>query len=402
MPDLIEERAQARLQLAEISLSLGDATTATTRLEEALRVWNGQPMSSALRKRIATDHLLLALLRQSQGDPAAVDAFTKAREVFATVPRADVDADRLDQLQALLDLHEAKLHSARGDDTKALENLMRASQTLNQVAGQRPDSAILRSALASSQLATADILDGLGSPDDAREMRHLAAGDLVKLLEKNPQQPELQNQLAACHAAMAEAAILAGDAQAADSESQQALNTLDAILTARPDDRAIASLKASMLGLRAGLMQDLGKTAEVLQLFDDGIRILEGARAASPGDAMAAYRLALLWWQKGRALGLSGKRDEGIALLGQARDLLGSLPTGQATDGPRPEQLKRSAAYLAGDLGHALQLANRKGDAARAFDHAVSQWETLTKEHPDNAEYQDGLEWSRLRRDELK
>jgi len=100
--------------------------------------------------------------------------------------------------------------------------------------------------------------------------------------------------------------------------------------------------------------------------------------------------------------GASGGRDEEIALLGRARDLLGSLEASPPVSGPPPGQLRRSAAYLAGDLGHALQLANRKGDAARAFTTAVSLWEALVKSRPQSEEYQEGLAWSRQRLADLK
>jgi hypothetical protein len=64
--------------------------------------------------------------------------------------------------------------------------------------------------------------------------------------------------------------------------------------------------------------------------------------------------------------------------------------------------LRRSAAYLAGDLGHALQLASRKADAARAFAHAVTIWEALVKSRPESEEFQEGLAWSRRRLTDVK
>jgi hypothetical protein len=64
--------------------------------------------------------------------------------------------------------------------------------------------------------------------------------------------------------------------------------------------------------------------------------------------------------------------------------------------------LQRTGAYVAGDLGHALQLANRKGDAARVFEAAVSLWRRLVELRPQNEEYQEGLSWSRQRLEDLK
>jgi hypothetical protein len=136
--------------------------------------------------------------------------------------------------------------------------------------------------------------------------------------------------------------------------------------------------------------------------FDDGILMLERIRASSRDNAMVSYRLALLWWQKGRMLGMSGNRDEEISLIGKARDLLGKLEAARAMSGPRPEQLQRSGAYLLGDLGHALQLASRKNDSVRAFSDAVALWEGLLASRPQSEEYSEGLTWCRQRLEDVK
>jgi tetratricopeptide (TPR) repeat protein len=308
----------------------------------------------------------------------------------------------MDQLLAILDFHEAKLLAARGQDTKALEQLMRATQTLNRISEQRPDSAILRSELAGCYLSSATILEGMGNLGDAREVRTLASVEIRKLREKNPDDPALQLELAGCYGGMAEAAMLSGDIAGAESLSREAMKLLDQLLAAQPENTEAISRKAAQLGLQAGILRDRGLAAEAMRNFDEGIRMLEAIRASSPGDAMVSYRLALLWWQKGRMVGTTGGRDEEIALICNARDLLGSLEAAPQVSGPLPEQLQRSGAYLAGDLGHALQLANRKGDAARAFTAAVALWEGLQASRPQSEEYQEGLIWSRQRLEDLK
>jgi eukaryotic-like serine/threonine-protein kinase len=402
VPDLIEERAHAHLQLAEISISSGDSVAATSRFEAARKILESLPMTADLKFRLASDSLLLALLRQANADPQTNEAFASAKEAFAGLPRAEVDADRMDRMLAALDFHEAKLLAARGDETKALEQLMRATQTLNRVSALRPDSAILRSELAACHLSSAAILDDMGNSGDAADVRKLASVELRKLVDKNPDDPAPRLELAGCYGAMAEAASLAGDDAESGSLSDKAIKLLDELLSRHPDNSEAVSRKAAQLGLRAGIMRDRGQAAEAMRNYDDGIRMLEALRATSPGDATVSYQLALLWWQKGRMAGASGGRDEEIALLGRARDLLASLDASKPVAGPSPAQLRRSAAYLAGDLGHALQLANRKGDALRAFTNAVSLWEALVKSRPQSEEYQEGLAWSRRRLADLK
>ncbi len=401
-PDMVAERARVRMQLAEISLATGAAGTAASRLDEAFKIWDALPQDAGFKLRVATNSLWLALLKQAAGDVQTAACFDAARKALAAVPRAEVDADRLDHLLATLDFHEAKLLAARGDETKALEQLMRASQTLNRISDRRPAAAILRSELASCHFASASLFDGAGKPGDANEMRKLAITELKKLLGENPADPTLQSELAACYGAMAESAMLAGDVSTAESLSLEAMKLLEQLLASQPDHLDATSRKAAQLGLRAVILQDRGQAAEAMRTLDEAIRMLEALRTSAPGDAMVAYRLAQLWWQKGRIGGSNGGRDEGIALLGRASDLLDSLLAAPQSNGPLPGQLRRTSAYLAGDLGHALQLANRRKDAARAFKTAVSLWEELLKSLPQNAEYQEGLSWSRKRLEDLK
>jgi len=175
-----------------------------------------------------------------------------------------------------------------------------------------------------------------------------------------------------------------------------------ALLREHPDHAEAVSRKAGQLGLRAGIQRDRGFAAEALAGYDEGIRMLEALRAAAPDQAMAAYRLALLWWQKGRMLGMAGKRDEEIVLLGKARESLERLGSGHPASGPSSEQLQRSEAYLLGDYGHALQLGNRKDEAVRVFAEAVARWQRLCEARPRSEEYSEGLSWCRQRVADLK
>jgi len=401
-PALADERARVRLQLAEISLAAGDAPTAGKRLGETLDAWADLPMNAEFEFRMATNSLLLALLHQANADSEADPAFVTARKNLMNVPQAEVDADRLNQLLAILDFHEATALAAKGNDAQALEQLMRATQTLNRIADQRPDAAILRSELAACYLSSSTILEGMGKLGDAREVRALASIGLVRLLEKTPDDFALRLELAGCYAAMSEAAVLAGDVSGAESISKEAMKLLDRLVVEQPDNADAVSRKASQLGLRAGIQRDRGLAAEALKDYEEGIRMLEAIRVSAPDDATVSYRLALLLWQKGRMLGMSGNRDEEIKLISRAGDMLSQLETGTSPRGPRPAQLQNSGAYLLGDLGHALQMANQKDKARQVFSDAVTLWESLLKSRPQSEEFSEGLSWCRQRLDDLK
>lgn len=394
---LAEENRRVKLQLAEVSIAAGDSAAAESRLSDAMAAWGETPLDDGMRTRLATDSLLLALLRYSRGEPEAEAAFQSARGKLTALRGDGVDTMRRDQLLAILDYHDAKLLAAKGDDAKALEQLMHATQSLRKLAGERPDAAILRSELAACHLSSASILEGMGNLGDAREVRLLASAELVKLIEKNPKDVSLRLDLAACYGAIAEAALLSGDVASADSMCQSAMKLVDGILIEQPDNTQATAIKAAQLGLRGGMRRDRGATADAMKDIDEGIRLLEAMRATAPGDTLVAYRLALLYWQKGRMIGIAGNRAEEEHLLKSGRAILAKIEGGKNENGPRDEQLRLSSAYLLGDLGHSLHLAGKLDDARKTFNEAIAVWESLNAARAHSEEYSEGLQWCRQR-----
>ena len=390
---LDDERARVRLQLAEVALSAGDAVVAELRLKEAIDGWTGN-MDGEMRLRIGQNSLLLALLKSANPDEDAGPSFVAARQALAAVLPEQVDALRLEQLVAILDFHEAKLLAAKGEEGKALEQLMGATKKLNQLADTRPDAAVLRSDLAQCYLSSATILEGLGKIGDAREVRVLAVVELVKLLKANPTDANLRLELAGCYGAMAEASVLSGDVTAAQTASDEALKLLNALLTEEPDSNLAATRKGAQLGLQAGLLRDAGKGPEALKAFEAAILLLE---RQSNRDALLDYKLALLKWQKGMMLGYNGKKEEQILLLTKSRKTLLELESAGENGLVRMEEIQRSSAYLLGDLAHVLELSEKKAEAAGVYREAILAWESLQKTRPQSEEYQEGLEWIRQR-----
>lgn len=196
--------------------------------------------------------------------------------------------------------------------------------------------------------------------------------------------------------------MLSGDITGAETISKEALKLLDRLVVEQPNNAQAVSRKASQLGLRAGLLRDRGQAVDAMKDYDAGIQMLEDLRISSSGDTLVAYRLALLWWQKGRLLGMAGDRDQEISFIAKAKDLLGQLEAVPSAGGPRRDQLQGYGAYLLGDLGHALQLANRKDEAKQAFTEAVALWNRLVASRPQSEEYTEGLAWCRQRLADLQ
>ena len=117
-----------------------------------------------------------------------------------------------------------------GHIPEALEQLLRATRTLDRLADQRPDVAVLRSELAACFFASATILDGIGQMGDAREVRAQAAEEILGLLKDDPGNLDLRLDLAGCYGAMAEAAILSGDVSAGEATSKSAVKLLEELM----------------------------------------------------------------------------------------------------------------------------------------------------------------------------
>lgn len=391
---LDDERARAKLQLAEISLASGDPVKAAHRLEEAIAVAGKLDAAGAeLELRLATDRLFLALLRQENNDMETDASFGTARRALESVPQSEVDADRVTQLLAILDIHESRQLAASGDEAKALELLHRATQDLNRLVVNRPDVAILRSELVSCYLSSATILDGMGEMGDARTVRTLASDVLVDLIKAKPSDLNLRIELAGCYGSIAESALIAGDLKNAEMMSNAAVKLLVEVLPQRPDSAEPRSLLAAQRGLVAGILRDRGESKEAMELYDEGLRLIEGLTVGEKADPVARYRFALLTWEKGRMLGFSGDREKEIEHEQKAVEILEGLlesPYGIS----RSEQIQRSLGYVLADMGLAAQLEGKKEVSATAFSKAVKVWDELSRERPGNEEYQEALEWT--------
>lgn len=401
--ELLEVHALARLQLAEIAISLEKAVPARQRFAEARKALADKEASPQLRMRMATDSLLIAKLLEGNAETKeAMASFETARALLSAVERQTVDPDRLDQLLAVLDYRQAKLQAREGDREQALVQLMRATETLNRISNKRPEVAILHSALADCYLSSASLLEDIGKPGDAREVRLLAVGELLQLRKVDPRNLDLQDQLAACYAAMAEACYLSGDLEGATQRCVESLALLKGYLTQRPRDVDAVVRKAGLMGLQAGIQRDLGEPEAALDLYNAAQALLEAVHKGQPDHAMATFRLALIWWQKGRMLGMNDNEQAEIALLVKAASALEKLEKAAVDAGPGREQLLRSQAYLAGDLGHARELAGDAKSARDSLQKAVVLWEQLRTMRPRSEEYLQAEEWCRERLERLK
>ncbi len=400
LPELSEEKARAKWQLAEISLAKGQADLAAKQLELSLPDIQKYDHDASWSVRIATGKLLLALLWQSSGDERSDAAFKDARTAIAALPKSGVDLDRIKQLTAILEYHEAANIAKKGEAEKALEQLMRATTLLNEIADVRPEVTVLRSELADCYLNSATILEGMGQMGDARETRVLAVNELLAQLKAKPKDFAIRLSLASTYGAMAETSMLAGDVTSADQLSQNSIKFLEQLLREQPENIQATIRLASQRIIVASLLEDRGETVKAREAVDKGIKLLENIIAAEKPDPLATFHYGRLLWEKGRILSAGNQRKPAFALYQQALLLL--EPMCKKDHGVlRAEHIMRHLGYLHSDMGHAAQLDKNIDQAKRSFAASISIWKELLKLQPQNEEYQELLQWSQGRLKEL-
>ncbi len=382
------EMAMTRLQLAEVTLAADDEENAESRLDDAVEKWVGE-MDPKTQLRVAKNRLSLALLKKRSGRDNLAAYFTKAWAALDAVDSTKVDVERLKQLRAILDYHEASWLARNGQEDKAMEQLLRAVKALNELVESRPDSAVMRSELASSYISSAILLEDRGKLGDARETRLLAVKELETILKDHPKNVPTRLELAGCYAAIADASLTAGDIETAAKYSQDSMKLLDAVLKEVPDSQPALIRKASLLGIQGVLLRDQGKTDDARKVFESGIAMLEKI-AEHP---MRDFRLAVLYWQKARMLGFAKDQQGQLDLMSKADDILKSLQEKAQTEGPTVESLKRSRGYLFGDYALALEEADEAERSQEIYQQAAEIWQKLLEKRPDSEEFSEALAW---------
>ena len=99
-------------------------------------------------------------------------------------------------------------------------------------------------------------------------------------------------------------------------------------------------------------------------------------------------------------LGVGGDAAKELEFCARAVEAMEELE-GNPVEELRTEQIRRSTAYLLGDLAHAAEATKDKDAAGRYFAKSVEVWELLCKARPGQEEYDEGLAWSRARLKEM-
>ncbi|MCP5537392.1 MAG: hypothetical protein H7A51_14315 [Akkermansiaceae bacterium] len=387
-------RARVLMQLAELEIHAKNPVEADKLLDLGAAGWaQAQIKEPGYNSRLARARLACLLQSLDTNDPAFTNTLLpKARKDIAAITAGDVNETR--RINAVMQIIDGSMIQAK-DPAKALEHFLLALKDLEGVHKALPDHVAVRSDLARFALHSASLAEGLNLLEDASQLRSKAAIHLRWLLEKNPNLKLAKVKLAEIEIMAAESDMRAGN----DTQGAAKLTTAEKLLSGLSADDTTpdgASMQiATAKGLRSVLLRDRGQTTHAAKSLDEAILLTERIVAAHPEASEPLYRLAVFHWQRGGLSGDAGDTAGELTQGAKAADLMQQLLKSGA--GKRDTELRRSLAYLYGDLGHTAYSKGKKADAIAFFKNATTMWQSLVTRNGKKEEYTEGLKWSQTR-----
>ncbi|GIW85914.1 MAG: hypothetical protein KatS3mg108_0238 [Isosphaeraceae bacterium] len=265
-----------------------------------------------------------------------------------------------------------------GHNDRALDAYNQAARLLAPLAPQNPDA---RHQLARTQTRQAALLIAQGQLDQANLLLNAAIAELTPLTHSPDLNPDATLDLARAYDLRGEALRLGRDNAQAASAFQSAIDLLQPLLQAHPDNTPIRKQLARSLN-NFGFLR-----AEMPDGFDQGHAALEQALAVlqpllqqfptipriRQDHALTATRLGILHRQAGRI-------PEAEAAFRSALDNFRRL----ATDFPSRPEYRRELSRSLNNLAALLQADRaRPLDALAVYAEALPVLQTLAQEQPD-------------------
>ncbi|MBK1832168.1 hypothetical protein JIN77_15630 [Verrucomicrobiaceae bacterium R5-34] len=387
-------RARIMLQLSELEIHRKNPADADTLLDRAIPDLQkaginepGQPY------RIARARLITLLQALDQNNEALTSSLLpKVRSAIAQLEQADpVETQRIN---ATMELIEGRLVEA-SDPAKALAHFQKAIQNLEGIHQALPENVKIRSELARNILHSSTLAESLDRVEDATKLRGEAANHLRWLLDKNPQFSFAKVKLAEMEIMAAEADMLSGNDSAGERKLKKAESLLKGVALDDVSPTGSAMQVAVVKGLQAVLLRDRGRTSDAAKNLDRAIDLTGKIVAANPTANEPLYRLAGFHWSRASLAGDAGDSSTELKLGSKAATMMQQLLKNGA--GKRDNELRRSLAYLYGDLGHTANNLGKTADAVSHYKNAAVMWQSLIDKNGKRDEFVEGLKWSQSR-----
>lgn len=390
LPEEVRKNAwRLKLALAEVALASEKPKLAREKMQEVLG--EAAVTDPDVQKRLARTRVLVCLLASEDPETEVTpEELADTAAVLASLPEGERQTRRL---ESALTIAEARMQFRNGDDASALETYRSAFTEMNRLCEEQPSLSALRIWRARGYSSAAQAATGAGEVDAAILLREQAAVELMELLEAQPNRADVQVELSAALSAIAQSALEEGELDRAGDLAARSLELLETAV-ANPEERAgalnqLASLKSVLAACRAGT----GHPKEALRLVREGQAHAEASLLRDSKNPATRFRLGILAWQQCGLLSAEGKHAEALPLGAKARQTFIDL-IAQKVSYPTSRELKRSLAYLTGDLGRAAQDARKEDEAVNYLRESVSIWEDLMQSEVDNDEFRAQHRWT--------
>lgn len=391
--NLGDQEALLRLRKAELYLAMGDVEQGTVSLKMAIA-------AGGLSGDLIAGARLRILLIQSRRDRAALEKGIEESEGLIASAWAENEGKRL-RAAAALDLVKARMWDFKGDGEKALESYLDCLQGYKKLEAMFPEVPGIGLTVGRTYLSAALAAEGEGSVADAARLRQEAVEAFKELAagQENPD-PELQYQIASATAAKAVSLWQQGKTFESDQLARKGVIELSELAQKMPDDFRVIVDLVSQKGIIATALRDEGNPEEALDLLKAGIEMLEEGLEQEPKNWNARYLLASVKWQYAGILGQNGKSEEELKYGGESYEELKGLLKSPMRN-PNPSAVRKSLAYLCGDLGHSAALKKKKELAVSYLEESKRYWQELHRDEGDQIEIREGYHWAVNRLAEL-
>ncbi|MEC9055378.1 MAG: hypothetical protein VX633_08730, partial [Verrucomicrobiota bacterium] len=378
-----------KLALAEVALAADKPQLAREKMTEVL----GEAAVTDLdaQKRLARTRVLVCLLGSEDPETEVTPGeLAETETALASLPDGERQTRRL---KSALRMAEARMQFRNGDNVAALETYRNAFAEMNQLCEEQPSLSALRIWRARGYTSAAQAATGAGEVDAAILLREQAAVELMELLEVQPNRADVQVELSEALAAIAQSALEEGELDRAGDLAARSLELLETA-AANPEERAgalnqLASLKSVLAACRAGT----GYAKDALRLVQEGQAHAEAALVRDSKNPATRFRLGILAWQQCGLLSAEGKHAEALPLGVKARQTFIDLIAQKVTY-PTQREIKRSLAYLTGDLGRAAHDALKEDEAVNYLRESVATWEDLMESETNTDEFRAQHRWT--------
>ncbi|MBB79931.1 MAG: hypothetical protein CMN02_02825 [Roseibacillus sp.] len=378
-----------KLALAEVALAGDKPKLAREKMQEVLG--EAAVTDVDVQRRLARTRVMVCLLGSEDPDTVVTPVeLAETANALASLPKNERQTRRL---QSALSIAEARMQFRNGDNATALETYRNAFAKMSKLCEEKPSLSELRIWRARGYSSAAQAATGAGEVDAAILLREQAAVELMELLETQPDRADIQVELSSALSAIAQSALEEGELDRAGDLAARSLELLEAAVS-NPEERGdalnqLASLKSVLAACRAGT----GHPREALRLVREGQKHAEDALVRDSRNPSIRFRLGILAWQQCGLLSADGKHVEALPLGVKARQTFIDL-IAQKVSFPSQREIKRSLAYLTGDLGRAAQDARKEEEAVNYLQESVSLWEDLMESESDSDEFREQHRWT--------